>query len=83
MNAVISHTRFLHERQIAPHPSWEQTFPIAPPWRTQVALSDEQRILSRREREVFLSLNQLTSYRLPLELQFLIFASRWKHDTLF
>jgi len=83
MNAVIPQTRFLHGREIAPYPSWEQTVPMGPPWRTPVALSDDQRVLSHREREVFLSFNRLTSYRLPLEIQFLIFASQWKHDTLF
>jgi len=83
MNAVIPQTRFLHGREIAPYPSWEQTVPIAPPWRTPVALSDDQRVLSHREREVFLSFSRLTSYRLPLAIQFLIFASQWKHDTLF
>ena len=83
MNAVIPQTRFLHGREIAPYPSWEQPVPIAPPWRTPVALSDDQGVLSRREREVFLSFDRLTSYRLPLELQFLIFASQWKQDTLF
>lgn len=83
MNAVISQTRFLHGREIAPYPSWEQVIPTTLPMRAPVALSDAQRVLSCREREVVLSFYRLTSYRLPLELQFLIFASQWKHDNLF
>lgn len=83
MNAVISQIRFLHGREIAPYPSWEQTVPMTPPSRAPVALSEDQGILSRREREVFLSFDRLTSYRLPLELQFLMLACQWKQDTLF
>jgi len=83
MNAVIPQTRFLHGREIAPYPSWEQVVPIAPSWRTPVALSDEQRILTRREYEVFLSFDRLTSYRLPLEFQFFRLAVQWKQDTMF
>jgi len=83
MNAVVPPTRFLHGREIAPYPSWEQVVPIAPPWRTPIALSEEQRTISRRERDVFLSFNLLTSYRLPLEFQFLRLALQWKRDTTF
>lgn len=83
MNAVISQTRFLHGREIAPHPVWQPTVPITPPWRTPVAISNAQGVLSRRERAVFLSFNHVTSYRLPLEYQFLMLARQWKQDNLF
>ena len=83
MNAVISPTRFLHGREIAPYPVWEPTVPISPPWRAPVATSNEQGVLSRREHAVFLSFNHVTSYRLPLEYQFLMLACRWKQDNLF
>jgi len=83
MNAVISPTRYLQRRGGATYPSWEPTVPITPTWRASVAVSDEQCVLSRRERDVFLSFNHVTSYRLPLELQFLVLALHWKHDSLF
>src|SRR5439155_23531623 len=63
--------------------SGEQVVPIAPPWRTPIALSEEQRILSRREHNLFLSYDRVSSYRLPLELQFRVLAAQWKKDTLF
>jgi hypothetical protein len=83
MNAVISQTRFLHGREIAPYPSWEHVVPFTPLWRASTALSDEQRILSRREREVFLSYNRVSSFRLPVELQFVVLAAQWKRDNQF
>src|SRR5207248_11574874 len=39
--------------------------------------------LTRREYEVFLSFDRLTSYRLPLEFQFFRLAVQWKQDTMF
>lgn len=83
MNAVISPNRYLHGREIAPLPTWEPTVPITPSWRTPVGVSNEQRVLSRRERDVFLSFNPVTSYRLPLVLRFMMLASLWKKDNLF
>lgn len=83
MNAVISQTRFLHGREIAPYQSWEPTVPITPQWRTPVATSDEQGILSRRERDMFFSFKPVTSYRLPVEFKFLLLAYQWKQDNLF
>jgi hypothetical protein len=83
MNAVIPQTRYLHGREIAPYPSWEPTVPITPSRRAPVAFSNEQGVLSRRERDVFLSFDRVTSYRLPLEFQFLMLAIQWKQDNLF
>jgi hypothetical protein len=83
MNAVIPQTRFLHGREIAPYPSWDPPVPFTPTKRAPVALSNEQRILSRREHDMFLSFDRLTSYRLPLELQFLVLAAQWKQANLF
>ena len=83
MNAVISPTRFLHGREFVPYPAWEPTVPICPPWRAPVGSSNEQGVLSRRERDVFLSFNLVTSYRLPLEFRFLMLACLWKQDNLF
>ena len=83
MNAVISQTRFLHGREIAPYQSWERTVPITPQWRTPVAISVEQDILSRRERDMFFSFKPVTSYRLPVEFKFLLLAHQWKQDNLF
>jgi hypothetical protein len=83
MNAVIPQTRFLHGREIAPYPSWEHVVPITPSLRPSIALSDEQRTVSRRERDMFLSYSRVSSYRLPVELQFITLATQWKQDTLF
>lgn len=83
MNAVICPNRFLHGREIAPYPVWEPTVPISPSWRTPVGISNEQAVLSRRERDVFFSFHPVTSYRLPLEYRFLNLASLWKQDNLF
>jgi len=83
MNVVIPKARFIHGREIAPHPSWELVVPIFPSWRSPIALSDEQGTLSRREYGLFLSYDRVSSYRLPLELQFLVLANQWKQDTLF
>lgn len=83
MNAVISPNRYLHGREIAPIPTWEPTVPITPSWRAPVGISNEQRVLSRRERDVFLSFYPVTSYRLPLQLRFLMLACKWKQDNLF
>jgi hypothetical protein len=43
----------------------------------------EQRGVSRRERDVFLTFDRVTSYRLPLDFQFLLLAVEWKKDNLF
>jgi hypothetical protein len=83
MNAVISTNRFLHGREIAPFPTWEPTVPIAPSPRPPVGVSNAQRVLSQRERDVFLSFYPVTSYRLPLDLQFFMLAYKWKQDNLF
>jgi hypothetical protein len=83
MNAVIPQTWFLHGREIAPPAPWEPTIPITLPWRTPVAMSEEQCVLSRLERGVFLSFGRVTFYRLPLEVEFLMLALQWKQDTLF
>lgn len=83
MNAVIPQNRYSLGREIAPHPRWEPTVPIIPPSRAPVAISDDQRILSNRELDVFYSFESVTSYRLPLELRFLVLAYQWKRDNLF
>jgi len=82
MNPAIAQPRFLHGREIAPFPSWEQRVPIVPSGRCPIALSEDQRTLSRREHDLFLSFNRVSSYRLPLELQFFVLAIQWKRDTL-
>lgn len=83
MNAVISQNRYAHGREIAPSPSWEPIVPIFPPSRAPVAISDDQRILSSQELDVFYSFDRVTSYRLPPALRFLILAFQWKRDNLF
>jgi len=83
MNPVISSNRYLHGREIAPLPTWEPTIPITPSSRPSVGVSNEQRILSLRERDVFLSFHPVTSYRLPLVFKFATLAWKWKQDNLF
>ncbi len=83
MNVVIPQNQCWHRREMAPYPSWERTVPIAPSWCTPIALSDVQQIISQQERKVFLSFDRVTSYRLPLEFQFLMLAIQWKQDNLF
>ena len=83
MNAVIPQTRFLHGREIAPYPSWEQVIPILPPSGAPVAMSDEQRTIARLESALFLSYNRVSSFRLPLEFHFLVLAAQWKQGSLF
>jgi hypothetical protein len=83
MNAVISPNRSLHRRDNTAYLFSNLVVPIFPPRRTPVGVSHEQGILSRREHDVFLSFNPVTSYRLPTELQFLMLANKWKQDNVF
>ena len=83
MNAVIPQSRYVYGREIAACASWERTVPIFPPFRAPVAISDEQRILSDRELDVFYSFDRVTTYRLPPALRFLLLARQWKQDNFF
>lgn len=83
MNAIISQVRDPHERDITPHPVGGLTIPINPSRRNQVAFSDEQDIISQREREVISHCKTVISYRQSVEVQFLSLAIQWKRDNLF
>ena len=83
MKPVIQQNRWSHEHGVTPCPSWEPTVPVFPPSRAPVATSDEQRILSSRELDVFYSFDRVTTYRLPPALRFSLLAFQWKRDNLF
>lgn len=83
MNTLTAAPRFIHNREIAPPPTWRQEIPFTPSTRPSVMMSDDGRIINRLERAIFDSYRVVTSLRVPLELEFLHRALRWKAETVF
>ena len=83
MNALTPSSRFIHNREIAPPPTWCLQVPLAPSARPSVGMSEVSRVIARREQEIFDSYRVVTSYRLPLDLRFFTLAMQWKRDTFF
>lgn len=83
MNAITASSRFVHNREIAPPPTWGKQVPFVPSGRPSVMMSDASRVIARQERRIFNSYQVVTSFRLPLECEFLQRALRWKAETFF
>lgn len=83
MSVITASSRFVYNREIAPAPTWSQQVPLVLSGRPSVMMSDASEIITRQERRIFDSYDVVTSYRLPLEWEFMRRALRWKAETFF
>ena len=83
MNALTASSRFVHNREIAPLPTWSHQVPMVPSCRPSVMMSEASGVIARQERRIFDSYQVVTSFRLPLEWEFITRAMRWKAETVF
>ncbi len=75
--------RFLHNREIAPEPSWQRA-PVVPLPRFQPGtrgMSEASRVIAAKESDIWASYSLTQSFRLPPEFEFNRLVAQWKRDT--
>ena len=83
MNISVQPSRFLHNREIAPQPTWQRA-PVVPLQilrQSPHGMSDLSRRLSNQEFDILASYSVTRSFRLPPEMEFWRLAMEWKRDT--
>ena len=76
-------SRYVHNREIAPVPTWQQApvVPLSAPGQIPRGISEFARLLADKERNILASYSVTRSFRLPPEQEFWRLAAQWKHDT--
>lgn len=80
---TLTNKRFIHNREIAPLPTWqsEPLIPLSGVWHTPLRFSDASRQLEDAEKNILVSYLQTCSFRLPPEMEFWKLAAKWKQET--
>ncbi len=80
---TASNNRFLHNREIAPAPTWQRApiVPLLASGKSSPSLSDLSARLADKERAMLASYSVTRSFRLPAKMEFCRLAAEWKQET--
>jgi hypothetical protein len=84
MKTLSSTNRYLHNREIAPPPTWQSGPVIPAPLALQDSrgFSDASKRLLDTKRNIFASYRLTQSFRRPPQMEFWALASEWKQETI-
>lgn len=76
-------SRFLHNREIAPLPTWQRSpvVPLLVGGHSSPSLSDLSKRLEKREIAMLATYSITRSFRLPAKMEFCRLAVEWKQET--